>query len=513
MKEKGQFTKLFSKDNLTLSQKMQEISDTILPILSTSIPTSFFFLSLFLQQAINISFISKTYNNYKMVDAIGLSHLYINCTTLCVTTGLVAGLDVLGSGAYSRGNNYLLGLYINRARILGYGFMIFMTIFNYFFGMRMLSIFSIDPEILEYCSQYLYKNMFMLIMEVTFKINIRILSILRKSMTNMKTLIVTICLHPLWCYLFIVKLDLGVSGAAYALILTQFLNAFSSTFYIIYFDPAPGSNFLPNAECFSGLIEYLKVALPITGITISDWMGYEIQSFIVIKIGELDYSVHIIVLSFEILIFTYSLGYNIAIATKVSALIVEETYSLNEHIEKCIKTINIFLHFGLASMVLIVTVIYMFKDLIVSLYTNDPLVHSMTTNCIGVICIYLVFGNMKWVLIGTFRGLTYLNIPSMIQFIVTYVIQTSLSAFIGLYLNMGIRGVWIGMTISLFILDSCYAFCYYNFDFIKFRDLSIERTKRQKKDVVEIIESDEIALRMKDSRSVSLVSSSYDNFR
>jgi MATE family multidrug resistance protein len=510
--DKSQFRKLFSKDNLTLSEKVKELSDTILPILNTSIPTSFFFLCLFLQQAMNISFISKTYNNYKMVDAIGLSHLYINCSTFIVTAGLTNGLDALGSNAFSRGNNYILGLYINRARIVSYGFLIIMTIFNYFFGMQVLSYFSIDPEILEHCSHYLYKNLFMLYIEVTFNINIRILSITGKSMTNMKTLVVTVLLHPLWCYLFIVKLDLGVSGAAYALILSQFLNAASSSCYIFYYDPAPGSNFFPSAECFKGVWEYLKVALPVAGIAVSEWMGFEIQSLIAIKVGELEYSVHIILVSINVILFTYSIGLNIAIATKISALIVEVTDSAEELIETCIRKANIFICFGTASMGILMLVVYLFRDFIVSLYTNDHEIHTMTRDCIGIVGLFCLGDMNKFVFLGIFRGLTFLNTPAILQFIIIYFIQTLGSYMFGLSFKMGISGIWISLTLSVWILDICYAYYYYNFDFQKYRNLSIDRLNIEKQELEECFEKDTLSMKSKDSRSVSMVSNSYNRF-
>jgi MATE family multidrug resistance protein len=488
---KSQFVKIYSNDHLTTSQKIGEVLDIILECLNVSLPTSFFFLCMYAQQSINLSFISKTYNNYKMVDAIGLSHLYINCTTFIVTVGLISGLNSLGSNAYSRGNNYIFGLYINRCRIVAYGFLILMTIFNYFFAVRILSLFSIDPEILDHCSKYVYLNMIMLYIEVTFNINLRILSITGKSNTNMITLAITLLLHPLWCYIFINVFDLGVSGAAFAMMLTQLLNSLASSFYILYFNPAPGSNFF-NLESFTGIVDYLRVALPCTLITISEWMGFEIQAFIAIKIGEVDYSVYLIIFNLSMLIVTFNLGLRIAISTKISNLLVRISDNVGDVIDACIRYINIIIYFGLISSTAIMLIVYIFRGVIIDLYTNDPGIYNKAVGLIPILVLQIIGDNLRCVFVSLYKGLTYLTVPSILQFIFIYIIQTLLSVFLALYLDFGIKGIWIALTVSVWLLIVCYAYIYYHFDFLKYRNLSIARLKEKKVVIEEIFHHDEV---------------------
>jgi MATE family multidrug resistance protein len=487
---KSQFVKIYSNEDMTTSQKVIEIGNIILELLNISLPTTYFFLCIYVQQSINLSFISKTYNNYKMIDAIGLSHLYINCTTFIVTTGLVSGLVSLGSNAYSRKHNYIFGLYINRCRIVAYGFLVIMTIFNYFFAVKVLSLFSIDPEILSHCNNYIYLNMIMLFIEVTFNINLRILSITGKSNTNMLTLTATILLHPFWCYIFINIYDLGVSGAAFAMMLTQFLNSLFSTFYIFYYNPAPGSNFF-NMECLTGIVDYLRVAIPCTMITISEWMGFEIQAFIAIKIGELDYSVYLIIFNLSMIIVTYSLGLRIAISTKISNLIVRISDNANDIIESCIRYINIIIYFGLISTLSIMLVVYIFRGLIIDLYTNDPNIYNKANDIIPILVFQIVGDNLRCIFISLYKGLTYLSVPSALQLLFIYLIQTILSIVLALWLDFGIRGIWMALTISVWLLVACYAYIYYNFDFLKYRNISIARLKEKKQEIEIILRHDE----------------------
>jgi MATE family multidrug resistance protein len=483
MSKKSQYYKLSSQENLSTSQLLKKSLDKILDLMNLSLPNTFFFLCLFLQQALNLMFISRTYNDYKMIDAIGLSHLYINCTTLITTIGLISGFVSLGSNAYGRNNNYIMGLYINRCRIVSYGFLILMTIFNYFYAIKILSLFSIDAEILELCRGYIYKNMLMLFIETTFNINLRILTITNKSTPNMITLLVTTLLHPLWCYIFIVKLDMGLSGAAYAIILTQFLNTCSSTFYILYFNPAPGSNFFPTVECCRGLIDYLKIALPCTAVTISEWMGFEIQAFIAIKVGELAYSAHLILFSIEDIIFTFSLGQTIAIGTKVSTMIVKSSDDVDEVIDECIIDSNIYIYFGIISMTVIMIVVYIFRHTILALYITIPEIMELTLEIMPILFLYHIADNVRIIYVAIYRGLTYLNVPAIVQFVGTYVLQTILSIILAIYFELGLKGIWISLTLTNWVIMLIYAYIYYDFDFKKYRDISIKRLNKDKTNV------------------------------
>jgi len=81
----------------------------------------------------------------------------------------------------------------------------------------------------------------------------------KKSFINILILIFTLALHPLWCYIFINIFDLGVKGGAISLLISQFLNAFLGSIYIIWWTPYPDSIFFFNKKSFKKWGEYLRI--------------------------------------------------------------------------------------------------------------------------------------------------------------------------------------------------------------------------------------------------------------
>ena len=63
-------------------------------------PLILFNYCLFSYGSINLFFISRTYKDSDMINAIGIANLYVNITTGVIINGISCALDTLASNAY-----------------------------------------------------------------------------------------------------------------------------------------------------------------------------------------------------------------------------------------------------------------------------------------------------------------------------------------------------------------------------------------------------------------------------
>ena len=88
-----------------------------------------------------------------------------------------------------------------------------------------------DPQTSGYAREYIVGQIPGLMMQAQFDCVMRYLSAYRKSHIPMVTQFISTALHVAWCYLFIIKLEMGISGASLAICITYSSNFFALLFY------------------------------------------------------------------------------------------------------------------------------------------------------------------------------------------------------------------------------------------------------------------------------------------
>jgi MATE family multidrug resistance protein len=452
-------------------------------ISTMTFPIMFFFLCLFLQQTINLIFIGKTFdpaNKEKIIEGIGITHLYLNVTLLSVFVGLLSGLESLGSHAYGVKNFKLLGLYYHRAIIVAFTFTIPMVIIHYFTAIRVLGLFSVGPEILEHINSYLHTLVFFAIPDVFFSANFRYINIISKSYVNLIILFTTICLHPLWCYILIIVLDMGLKGAGLSIVISQTLNAIAGCFYIWYIKPNPESVFFPTRDSFKSIGSYLKVALPTTFLICAEWWAFEIQAIIAKWISDDDYTAHILVSAISMNIFTISLGFSSTSVVFVGKLISNSTISKTK---RYIKTIFIF---GISVLLAVLSLVFIFRNQVIYIFMKEgeiDVVVEKATMVIYLIILESIFDYTQIHLAHILRGLGKQLFASVVAFINFYIIQTGFAILFGKYLEMGVFGIWIGISIGCLFGSILYFIILIRLDLKKIQSDVLKKLEEDKQDL------------------------------
>jgi putative MATE family efflux protein len=450
-------------------------SETVTNIIKIGLPMTLFFLSLYLEQTISLSFIGKTYGNHDMINAMGIVNLYIDCAYFSLVMGLLGGLDTLLSNALATGNYYLFGLYIHRSRLITYIISVGLVIFHYFYGLKVMSLFGIDKTTLEYCQQFFYPSLVYVLFMIQFNINYRVLSILDRSKVCVYLIVTTTVLHPLWCYLCINVWKFGITGAGFSLVITQVLNTVISSLYLHLHHPRRETYFCINADCFVGWIDYLKFTLPSAFMLFADSMAMELQAVFAIFMTKEDYALHIIVSNIANIFVTMTHGFGVAatvmIAEKIAKNLIKES-----------KAIAIY-SFILAEIVMsgIVIILILFRNSIIGLFIDDESLISKGGALVVVLALAEIFDITYGVLSCIYKGLGKQRQASVIAFVQFYVIQTVLTYILGIKLGFGVIGIWLSILTGNLLATLIYLFFLTRFNFEQINKETTERLEKDQK--------------------------------
>lgn len=485
----GEQSSSSTKDNRQQEENIQEniteISFLTLAKQSATIalPAILFFVCYNFMGMLNLIFIGQKHNNDNMIKGMGISNLYINCTLMAIVQGLLSGLDTLCSNTYSLKKYRLMGIYLNRARIIGYIATIILVIFHIFTLEHVLRLFRLNEEAIKYGTKYTYALLVYIFFDVHGMVNFRYLNVVRKSHVNFFIFLFGLALHPLWNYIFIFYLDLDVVGAGISYALSRLIVCSISSIYLHYRNPIPETYFFFTKSCFKGLWSFTKFSLGAMLMFCAEWWAFEVQAFIAIDIGEDDYAVHVILTQFSSLLYSISIGFSFATTILVGEYIAKSSV-------RVVKKVTFYsLLLGFLSMASVMIIFFLFRNDVFRIFLDIDRLIEKGTPVVPVLCMYQIFDVMQTVLGSSMRGLRKQVTASILTIIQFYVIQTSMSYLFGKILGYGVKGMWIGMSIGGFSAVVLYL--------ITFLCLDLNKIKR---DTLEILERDnQQALNMNDS--------------
>ncbi|MDZ4668385.1 MAG: MATE family efflux transporter [bacterium] len=103
-------------------------------------------------------------------------------------------------------------------------------------------------------------------------------------------------------------------------------------------------------------------------------------------------------------------------------------------------------------------ILALFAPLIISFYTNDPLVSGMAVSLLYIAAFFQLSDGIQCVGLGILRGIGDTKVPTIITIIAYWVIGIPFGYFFGFYLDWSLYGVWfallLGLTLSAALLST-----------------------------------------------------------
>lgn len=238
--------------------------------------------------------------------------------------------------------------------------------------------------------------------------------------------------------------EMGLIGAGYSTLasrifmLVAFIIVFlSKPSYRVYRRGFKRMWVMPNR-----LLRITKIGMPIALQQGLEAATFSLTAIMVGWLGSTELAAHQVVISISTISFTTYLGLGAATAIKTSY------YKGARDMEQVRKTTVAGVHIGIVVSTLTCLVLYLLRNDISYLFSDDPVVSTFVVMLVPILMLYQYVDGAQIVLANALRGLSDVKSIMWISFVTNFPIAIPAGYILGFPLGMGIQGIWLAYPIG-----------------------------------------------------------------
>ncbi len=238
---------------------------------------------------------------------------------------------------------------------------------------------------------------------------------------------------------------MGTTGCGYATSIVLWLQAFMLVFYIRRHHHFRGFELFrkPEPPDWQVLSELLKLGLPI-GITIFvEGSLFVAAALLIAKLGPVPSAAHLVSINFSALVFMVPLGLATAITVRVGNALGRG----DPEGARYAGMIGLVIAVGFAAFS--ASFIFLFPELIIAMYTDDPQVTSLAVGLLFLAAIFQLSDGVQIAAAGCLRGYKDTRVPMVINVLAYWLVGLVSGYYLTFNRGMGPSGMWIGMILGL----------------------------------------------------------------
>lgn len=460
----------------------------IYEIVTGALPATIGLLFVFITETINIVYIGR-YNIPDLISAIGIGTLFVNATGYIPGAGLIGGIDTLCSQSFGAGAHKRIGVYTSIGRLCVFVFFIFVCIPFNFCSYSILIAINQSEEVAELASTFCHLMSFSVFFALQYNTSLRYLQAMNIFYPGMFVTLLTAVLHPLWCYVFIVKLDFGVNGAAICMGLTQGLNLLIISIFIAYHDKCIPSYSTLYWSKWTFKVKYIKQylnkAVPAAVMFSADWLGFECLTLMSSFLGVNELAANVCLFNFITLIFMIQMGLSIAATTLVGNSVGRKNKDLASKYALATLIIGIVVQCCTTALVIIN------RSEIPSMYTGEKTVEGILFDLLGIYIIFAVPDSLQIILHGVIKGYGLQTWASVICLVILYPINIPMAYLFAFVWQKGVLGLWYSQMVSVFLMAIAYILLLGVVDLERVIEEAIRRKNIEQIEIIKEIKKDE----------------------
>lgn len=238
---------------------------------------------------------------------------------------------------------------------------------------------------------------------------------------------------------------MGVKGVGISTLLDRILMAAVMSFYVFR-----SKHFKVYLQSFKltfidkvRSIKILKIGAPVAlqySFEISAFSG---AAILIGTIGAVEQAAHQIAINLASV--TYMMASGIASAATIKTGNNFGKRNFNDLRKSAIASYHVIICFMSITAILFVCA----NNLLPFIYTEDQSVITIAAHLLIIAGFFQLFDGTQVVGLGVLRGIGDVNIPTIITFIAYWVIGIPLGYLLGIKLNLGVNGIWYGLTFGL----------------------------------------------------------------
>ncbi|CAN9510798.1 unnamed protein product [Ophioblennius macclurei] len=457
----------------------RDFRDELVQVLKLAGPVSLSQLMSFL-----ISFVSTVFCGHLgkiELAAVALAIAVVNVTAISVGMGLSSTCDTLISQTYGSGNLRRVGVILQRGILilLLACFPCWAIIIN---TQPLLLLFRQNPDVARLAQ--LYVEIFTPALPATFMFHLQGRYLQNQGIIWPQVITGAIgnLLNAAINYLLLHVLDMGVAGSALANTLSQFALACVLFVYIISRGLHKNTWGGWSTDCLQEWGAFIKLAVPSMLMLCLEWWIFEAGGFLSGLISETELGAQSVVYQLTLIAYMIPMG----IATAASVRVGSALGAGNVELAKLSSKAAISCSFVTsACMGILVAVV---RNFIGYIFTTDREIIDRVSQVMIVFAFMHICDGVAGVLGGVVRGVGKQVIGALCNFVGYYFIGFPIGVSLMFPANMGILGLWTGLTICVLMQATFFLIFFYRLDWNKCCNEARQRAGIQMDDGNEMVD-------------------------
>lgn len=194
---------------------------------------------------------------------------------------------------------------------------------------------------------------------------------------------------------------------------------------------------------FSRIYKIIKIGVPVAMQYIFEIGAFAVAALMAGKIGAMEQAAHQTAITFVAMTYMMASGIASAATIKVGNSFGSQNYF---RIQKFAK---VSYHLVIVFMLIFAVIFTVFNQYLPYIITSDPAVIPLAAQLLIIAGVFQLFDGAQVVGLGTLRGMGDVKTPTFITFFAYWVTGLPVAYFLGIQLNIGVKGIWYGLTLGL----------------------------------------------------------------
>jgi len=238
---------------------------------------------------------------------------------------------------------------------------------------------------------------------------------------------------------------MGIVGVGYATLIDRILMMVAMSAYVLRsrLFKVYTSYFRVSHVDLQKVKSIFKIGAPVALQYVFEVGAFAAASVIAGKIGAVEQASHQVAITLAAM--TYMMASGIASAATIKT---GHNYG-KKNMERVQKFATVSYHLVLIFMVICALIFTIFNQYLPLVISDDQAVIRISAQLLIIAGLFQLFDGTQVVGLGVLRGMGDVNVPTIITFIAYWIIGIPSAYLFGIYLNIGIQGVWYGLTLGL----------------------------------------------------------------
>jgi len=249
---------------------------------------------------------------------------------------------------------------------------------------------------------------------------------------------------------------MGIVGVGYATLIDRVLMMLVMSVYVLR-----SKHFESYTRTFKWMeisreriTNIFKIGAPVAMQYVFEIGAFAVAAIMAGQIGALEQASHQVAITLAAM--SYMMATGIASAATIKT---GHSYGRNnfQRVNRFAKVSYILV---LGFMTVCALIFTFFNNYLPILFSDDKMVIGVSAQLLIIAGLFQLFDGTQVVGLGILRGMGDVNIPTIITFIAYWIIGIPMAYYMGIYLDIGIKGIWYGLTLGLMTSSVLLYLCY-----------------------------------------------------